>query len=102
MGLGGVGVAPISSVWPEDFTPRLLSSAVVVWCRRYIDTDPYSFCSSLNVLLVKYFDYNSPSRLGTRPEYFYYKFCTLHNFKHQSDKTSQSYNDYNVLLFINK
>ena len=101
MELGYFGVAPISAAWAEGCAPRLLSSPVDV-CRRYIDTDPYSFCSSLNVLLVKYFDYNSPSRLGTRPEYFYYKFCTLHNFKHQSDKTSQSYNDYNVLLFINK
>ena len=70
MELGYFGVAPISAAWAEGFAPRLLSSPVDV-CRRYIDTDPYSFCSSLNVLLVMYsYDIGSSQELGTGPEDF--------------------------------
>ena len=37
----------------------------------YIDTDPYSFFSSLNVLLVMYsYDIGSSQELGTGPEDF--------------------------------
>ena len=51
------GVALISAGQPEGFTPLLLSSLL----SSYIDTDPYSFCLSLNVLLVKYFYCICPS-----------------------------------------